>query len=153
MNIDKWRKPILIPLTVWLTFKVIAFLFGYTPWPDITQLALFGTTFPFISAFGFGLWIGSSSREKFSLSGAVRNAFIVAFLIGFVEMLLTIMLVNTSPSFVSYAISVYPRLQQGIDADIPLLNLVISTWLGGLFVIMPASAAAYSLVEKDKKRR
>lgn len=148
MQFKRW-EPVLIPMTLWIAFKVVAFLFGFTPWPDIAQLALLGNTYPFISALGFGLWIGAASRDKFTLSSAIRNAFMVAFVVGFMELLLAVILINSSQSFVAYATSVYPQLQD--EVGVPMINLVVSTWIGGMFVIVPAAAAGYLLL-KERKR-
>jgi hypothetical protein len=147
----KKLKPLLYPLSFWLVFKLVAFLFGFSPWPNIAELALLGDTYPFISAFGFGLWIGAiSNNNGFKLSVAIRNAIMVAFIIGFVEMLLTIILINSSPSFVTHVTLMFPT-DIG-SSNVPLLDLVISTWVGGMFVIIPACAGAYSFMDKKSRR-
>ncbi len=150
MNVKKWW-PVLFPMTVWLLFKVISFLFGFTPWPDLSQLALLGETYPFITAFAFGIWIGAASHKDFSLGATLRNAIMIAFIIGIAELLLTIILINTSQSFLTYVASIYTQIVG--DTGISIIDLVISTWVGGMFVTVPAAAAAYLLLGGEKKRR
>jgi apolipoprotein N-acyltransferase len=148
MNLKKW-KPFFYILTAWITLKLIAFVFGFTPWPDIAQLALMGGTYPIIVAASFALWIGASSHDNFTLPRAVRNAVIAAVVIGSVELLLTVILLNNSPSFVTYVTAMYPLES---NMDVPFLNLVISTWVGGIFLSIPTSATAYLLMGRNKKR-
>jgi hypothetical protein len=147
MHLEKW-KPLFYLLTCWIALKLIAFLFGFTPWPDIAQLALMGGTYPVMVAFGFALWVGATSHDAFTLPETVRNAVMIAFLVGCAELMLTVILVNNSQSFVTYVTALYP-LETGMS--IPFLNLVISTWVGGIFISIPASAAAYIMMGKRKR--
>ena len=143
----KWG--VIVYLTaIWLVFKIIAFFFGYTPYPDITQLALLGQTYPFITALGFGLWIGAAARDSFKLTSTVTVALAVSFIVGLVVTVLTLTLASTSPTFVSYAIAVYPA-RTGVGS--PFFNLAISTWFGGICVTVPAAAAAYMMLDRRKK--
>ncbi|MGA3020944.1 MAG: hypothetical protein ABSD68_03280 [Candidatus Micrarchaeales archaeon] len=148
MNFKKW-KPIISVVLFWVTFKLVSFLFGFSPWPDITQLALLSETFPFISALGFGFWIGVESYKDFNLMEAIRNSVIIAFLIGCLELTLLVVLVNTSTTFLVYALAIYPT---EVNAPIPLLDLVISTWIGGMFIAVPTTAVGYRLMNKISKK-
>ncbi len=148
MQLKKW-KPLFYVLTCWVVLKLAAFAFGFGPWPDIAQLALMGGVYPFLIAFSFAMWIGAASHDDFSLGEAVRNAVMASFLIGCVELMLSLILINNSASFVTYVTAVYPL---EMNMDIPFLNLVIATWIGGIFLSIPASAFAYLAMGRARKR-
>jgi hypothetical protein len=127
----------------------MAFLFGFSAWPDITQMVLLAATYPFLIAFVFGLWIGAESKHEFSFYVALQNAFIVSFAVGVVQVLLTIILINNSPLFVVYSTTLY---QSRLAEPMPIIDLVVSTWLGGIFVCLPAAAASYTFLFKSQNR-
>lgn len=99
---------------------------------------------------GFGLWIGAASSKDFTMFEAIRNATVIAFLVGFVELAFTMILINNSASFVTYITAVYPT--QVIGLNIPFQNFVVSTWIYRVFIIVPVTAAAYCLMDRKKKR-
>ena len=147
MNLRKWKSLFYI-LTAWIALKLIAFIFGFTPWPDIAQLALMGGTYPIIVAASVRVVDWRVSDDNFTLSQTVRNAVIAAVVIGCVELMLTVILINNSQSFVIYVTGIYPL---ETNMDIPFLNLVISTWVGGILLSIPASASAYLLMEQEQE--
>jgi hypothetical protein len=149
MIAEKWKKAIFYPLTLWLLFTIIAFLFGFSAWPDITQMVLLSASFPFFIAFAMGLWIGAESKNEFSFYVALQNAFIVSFVVGIIDVLLTIILINNSPTFVVYSTTLY---QAKLAVPMPIIDLVVSTWLGGIFVCLPASAASYTFLVKSQRK-
>ncbi len=120
MNLEKW-KPLFYPLTLWIAYKILAFLFGFTPWPDISTVALLGFNQTAATALGFGIWIGAVCYKNFKFGETLRNALVFGVIIGFIEFLLTLILINSSSSFVSYAISYL--YNNGIQyGGSPLLN-------------------------------
>lgn len=149
MKVEKWRV-IFYPLTIWLIFKFVAFLFGFTSAPDLAQGALLGgSSFPGLTALAIGLWIGAWSGRDFKLEGTLLNAFLVSFTVGFVELLLTIILINNSPTFVTYVTSLYSA---NSTVSAPIINLTISTWVGGMFTAISAAAAGYVFVSTRRRR-
>lgn len=151
MNLEKW-KPIFFPVTLWLSFKVIAFFLGFTDWPDLASSSLIGASSAAISPLAFGLWIGVMSHKNFKLGATLRNALVVGLLVGFTELLLTLILINSSPGFVSYVTSIIYNAGRQYGAS-PIINLVVSKWLGDMFLAMASSAAGYFLMEREKKGR
>jgi hypothetical protein len=144
----RWKRAVIYPLTLWIVFLILAFLLGFTSWPNITQMSLLGDAFPSIIGIAFGLWIGAESKNEFSFAGALQNAFIVSFLVGMIELLLTIVLINNSPLFVTYSTAVYHNRE---TVPMPLIDLVVSTWIGIIFVCLTASAASYSFLSRSHR--
>ena len=150
MNVEKW-KVVFYPLTLWLILAFVAFIFGFTSAPDLAQVALLsGSMFPFITAFGYGLWVGGWSHKEFKLKGAIINAFLVAFTVGLIKLLLTMILINNSPTFVTYVTSLYSA---NATVGEPIINLSISTLLGEIFVAIPAAAAAFTFASANAARK
>lgn len=146
MSIEAYKQTIFYPLTLWLLFTVVGVIFGYTNFPDIANQMLLNNSAPYFIAVGFGLWIGAAaSKDTFGLRGTVINAFIVSFVVGLSVLVATIMLINTSPIFVTYATSIYARYA---TVNEPIMNLAVSTMFGDMFVALPAAAAAHLFLRR-----
>ncbi len=150
MSFGKW-KAVLYPLIVWLSYKFVAFLFGYSAWPDISQLALLSDSLPFFTSVLFGLWIGAASHKDFKLFGAMANAFIVSFIVGLSILVFTVILINTSSIFLAYSTSLYYSSTQAVGSS--LMNLAVSTWLGDLFLVVPAAAFSYIIIDEVRRKK
>jgi hypothetical protein len=149
MKFSKYNRAIIYPLALWLVFELIAFGFGFTPYPNITKACLLSDTSPLFLSIMFGLWIGGESTDAFNKASAARNAIIVAFVIGMVINLLMLSLISNSPVFLTYVTSVYTN---NLSVQTPILNLSLSTWIGNIFVTSIAALAGFTLVSKLKKK-
>lgn len=151
MNVAKYKNVVIYPLTLWLIIYIISFLFGYTEYPDLTQQAMLNDASPFIMAIAFGFWIGSESRNSgFNFHQTMANTLIVSFVVGAVAVLLTVVLINTSPVFLTYATQFYAKAN---TVTAPIINLVVSTWGGNIFTAVPAAAAAYSFLNATNNKK
>ncbi len=144
----KWA--IAYPLAAWLVFYFIAFVTGFTPWPDLSQALLLSDTEPFFTAIMIGLWIGIESHRTFDLKGAIINSFLVSLIVGLAVIALTATLVNHSQIFLTYSVSIYSRYV--VSNTQPILNLALSTLAGNIFVAVPGAIVGYELLDKIKKR-
>jgi len=149
MRTKAYLNALLVPFVLWFVFYVVAFLFGYTEYPDVTQQMMLNNASPYFVALAFGLWIGAESYNNgFRVGGAAVNALIASFVVGVFCVLFTIVLINTSQIFLAYAASLYSK---AYTVNQPILNLAISTWVGNIFTAIPAAAATCAFLKGRKK--
>jgi hypothetical protein len=145
-------KVVAYPLALWLAFYVVAFVFGYTDFPDTAKDMLLGNAIPATIAFLFGLWIGiESSVYDFSFAENFLAALVVAFTVGVIVVLMTVTLINTSHIFLTYSLASYSSVAGVLNE--PLLNLAISTWIEDGFTALIASVVSFSLLSRILKKR
>jgi hypothetical protein len=149
MKFSDYRRAVFYPLTIWLVFDLIAFGFGFTAFPDLSKAFLLSDVTPLFLATMFGLWIGAESYDISGLAGAARNAITVSFTVGLIIILLTLMLINGSPIFLTYVSSVYSN---NLSVQAPILNLSLSTWIGNIFVSTIAALAGFGIISKARKK-
>ena len=150
MKFSNYKRAVFYPLTAWLVFDLIAFLFGFTVFPDLSKAFLLSDVTPLFLSVSFGLWVGSESQGNFSIAGAARNAFIVSFVAGMVIVLFSVLLINYSPTFVTYVSSVYTN---NFSVQQPIADLSISTWVGNVFVSTIAAVAIFTIITKSKAKK
>lgn len=146
-------KAVAYPLVLWLAFYFVAFIFGYTDFPDTAKDMLLGNATPALIAFLFGMWIGiESSVYDFSYAQTFLAALVVAFAVGVVVVLITVQLINTAPVFVSYALSTNAGQARGVLQE-PLINLAVSTWVEDGFSVIVAATVSFSLLSRILKKK
>ncbi|MFI5412921.1 MAG: hypothetical protein ACHQX1_03445, partial [Candidatus Micrarchaeales archaeon] len=105
MKLEKYKWTVIYPFSLWFFFKVVALIFGFSDYPDVSHEMLLDDTAPFLPML-FGFWIGAASYGS-GLLAALRNTIVVVFLIGGIATIFLLFLINNSPDFVTYASSIY----------------------------------------------
>lgn len=146
MEKPKFNRMMIYAALVWFIFYIISFLLGFTSYPDLAYELLLGNTAPLVIAAFFGLWMGASGFGEFKLSEVMATVVVVAFLIGVANLMFTVCLINNSLTFLIYANTALISFNM---VSQPILNQVISTWIGCIFVVVPAAGAAYLLLAKN----
>jgi hypothetical protein len=135
------------PVVLWLLFYLVSFIFGFLPFPNILQAPPTFAT-PLLIALFFGLWIGIESYGNFKLMKTLVYAFIISFLVGLIQVLITEALINFSPLFLNYTTYIYT---QGIVVA-PIFSESIGIWIGMIFGTTLAAGVGFALISKLKSR-
>ncbi len=142
-----FKKAILLPFTIWLLIYLVSFVFGYAPYPDFLELSSVSTP-EIILALFFGLWIGTESFGNYGLPKTLGYAIMVSFIIGFAEVLIAVVLISTSQTFLYFSTYLYT---EGMVVA-PIVSIDFGRWLGIILFTVAGTGVGYTFMSKIKTR-
>jgi hypothetical protein len=153
MNKKSFKRVLMLPLALWVFYELVAFVMGYTAMVNTSVELLLGDI-PVFFAVIFGIWIGRRSYKVLGdyIKVAMINGLILSLVVGFVAIILTLLLANTSSAFAqTYGSIGSAAATSSYTQSISLTSILesaVSSWVKVILVTIVGAAMGFEFSSK-----